>query len=384
MQPLSGAGVSEAVWFWQRTVSPHMAGLATALAARGIPTTYVTQAMLSADRVALGWEIPALGDVRLLVAADRSAVLAAVAEAPSDSLHICQGLRANGLVEIAQRALAARHLRQWVVMETVDDASWKGLLRRGLYRAHLLRSRDRVGAFLATGAETPDWLIARGAPRERVFPFAYFLSPPKTIASPTTADGRFRVLFVGQLVHRKRLDLLIDALGRVGSDAVELVVAGAGELEAELRERAFRTLGDRVRWLGRQSQGSIAAIMASADCLVLPSRFDGWGAVASEALLVGTPVICSAGCGCREAVERSGGAVFATGDVDDLAARIQKKMALGRVSPSARTSLATWARALGAEAGADYLRDIIAYCSGQQQPRPIAPWLKTPAWELIH
>ena len=34
-----------------------------------------------------------------------------------------------------------------------------------------------------------------------------------------------------------------------------------------------------------------------ADNLVLPSSHDGWGAVTTEALMVGTPVICSDTCG---------------------------------------------------------------------------------------
>ena len=43
--------------------------------------------------------------------------------------------------------------------------------------------------------------------------------------------------------------------------------------------------------------------MAAADVLVLPSRFDGWGAVVNEALMVGTPVICSDRCGASDVIE---------------------------------------------------------------------------------
>lgn len=356
-----------------------MAGLAAALAARGIATTYVAQEALSQDRVALGWRIPSLGQARLLFATDKPAIEAVIAEAPAESLHICQGLRANGLVGTAQRALAARRLRQWVVMETVDDEGWKGWLRRWIYRVHVLASRRWISAFLATGAATREWLIARGAPRDRVFPFAYFLPRSEAAFADAPTPERFRVLFVGQLIERKRLDLLIESLGRIGPRAFELVVVGAGELEERLREHASRKLGGSLTWMGRQRLEAIPAIMASVDCLVLPSRFDGWGAVASEALMAGTPVICSAACGCREAVKQSGGEIFATDNIDDLTARLVSRIDRGSVSSPQRRVLATWARVLGAEAGADYLKKLIAHTEGSLDHPPPAPWMAAPA-----
>lgn len=363
------------VWFWQRTISPHMAGLASALADSGVPTTYVAERTLSADREAQGWEVSPLGQARLAFAPDRPAVRALVAEAPADSVHICQGLRANGLIGTAQRALAARAIEQWVVMETVDDSGWRGWVKRGLYRAHLRAGRFRASGLLASGADTPDWLVRRGARPDRTFPFAYFLSdaPPRSL-KPAGPDTAFRFVFVGQFIERKRLDLLVGALSRIENPQFELVVAGSGPLEGPLRDLAVRRLGSRVTWLGRQTRSAIPDILSSADCLVLPSRFDGWGAVASEALLVGTPVVCSDGCGCRDVVRLSGGDVFAAGDEADLAATLASRMEKGRPHPHQRAGLRLWAKCLGGEAGADYLKDILAFVSGRRGEAPTPPW----------
>ncbi len=109
------------VWFWQRIVTPHMAYLAIALADRGIEVVYITEEAMAPERVALGWSAPVLKGVHLEFAASSGAVGTLVASASADSVHICQGVRSNGLVHEAQRALARRKLRQWVVMETVDD-----------------------------------------------------------------------------------------------------------------------------------------------------------------------------------------------------------------------------------------------------------------------
>lgn len=367
--------MSDHIWFWQRIVSSHMAGLASALAAQGFDVTYVAERPISSERAAQGWEVPDLGAARLLFAPDAEAAKALVEGAPEGSIHICQGLRANGLVSVAQKTLATRGLRQWVIMETVDDSGWKGALKRLWYWCLILRYRSRIDGILATGHATSGWLAALGMPEERIFPFTYFLSD---IVVPSILDMRsdesFRVLFVGQLIERKRLDVLIEALARLNMSKVELVVIGTGPLEHELRERAALKLGGCVTWLGLRPQSDIPRCMAEADCLVLPSRHDGWGAVVSEALMAGTPVICSDHCGAAGVVEASGcGGVFPSGDVSALASMLGAQIALGRQLSIQRAALATWARCLGAEAGAGYLAAVLRNKeSGAEAPQP--PW----------
>lgn len=370
--------MAEPVWFWQTMVSPHMAGLAGALAAQGREVTYVASEPLSAERAALGWQVPYLGAAGLLFAPDRAAVEALVAGAPAKSVHICQGLRGNGLVRHAQRALALRGLSQWVVMETVEErgrlSAWAKRLE---YRRLILCWRSRLAGILATGHRTPEWLAQRGMPPERVFPFAYFLTdvPMSSVHALPRSARRYRVLFVGAFVELKRLDHVVEALAALAGMAdVELWVAGSGPLEAEWRALAEGRLPNRVCWLGRLPSHEVSGVMSEADCLVLPSRHDGWGAVISEALMVGTPVICSDRCGAAEVVLRSGhGGVFRAGDVADLTRLLRREVTAGPVSSEQRAALAQWAGCLGAAAGADYLAEILAWKPGA--PRPLAPWL---------
>ena len=73
---------------------------------------------------------------------------------------------------------------------------------------------------------------------------------------------------------------------------------------------AASLLPNRVQWFGKFPMSEVAKKMADADCLVLPSLHDGWGAVVSEALIAGTPVICSDACGSAGVVEASVWVVF--------------------------------------------------------------------------
>lgn len=373
-----GALSNWCVWFWQRMVTPHMAHLAIALAERGVEVVYVAEEVMAPERQALGWTAPDLKGVRFACVASEADVVALVNTAPAESVHICQGVRSNGLIRKAQRLLARRKLRQWVIMETVADEGWRGVLRRLEYRRLFAMQRSLIGGVLAIGQNTPEWLIKRGVPPYKVFPFAYFLQDAEscTYAAREPAGQRVGFIFVGRFDENKRLSALIEALATFDLDRFELSVVGAGPLESELRSLAEHSLPGHVNWIGRLPQNEVSTAISQADCLVLPSRRDGWGAVVSEALMVGTPVICSDGCGAAGAALASGsGLVFRRDQIHELISCVDEVLARGPLSSEHRLSLATWGASLGARAGAKYLAEIInhMYCKGE---RPPVPWLQ--------
>ena len=110
------------------------------------------------------------------------------------------------------------------------------------------------------------------------------------------------------------------------------------------------------------------------DCLVLPSHHDGWGAAASEALMTGTPVICSDNCGSSIVVKASGvGGVFLSNNVKALATILKKQYNAGKLTINERKKIARWARCLGAMAGAKYLNLIL---TSKDKNLIIEPWKK--------
>lgn len=371
--------VSLNIWFWQRIVSPHMAELAVALARSGAVVTYVAENEMSEDRKQQGWKSPALLNVRKELVNSPEAVANLVNSAPADSIHICQGVRANGLVGDAQAAISMRGLRQWVVMETVEDTGWRGLVKRIAY-SHIFRKKQHaLDGILANGHRTADWIAARRVPQSKIFSFSYFLPNSLTHNSRVArAPGPFRFMFAGQLIQRKRVDWLIKALSEFKNKDFELWIVGAGPEEASLQELSKNTLEVKVRWFGKLPLPEVPAVMAQADCLVLPSAHDGWGAVASEALMVGTPVICSDACGVAGVVRKAGhGGVFPVGDLNDLTALLAERLAHGPIQAELRKEISDWARCLGADAGADYLHQVLLFSQKGNGPRPIAPWDKT-------
>jgi glycosyltransferase involved in cell wall biosynthesis len=104
-----------------------------------------------------------------------------------------------------------------------------------------------------------------------------------------------RFLYSGSLIHRKGVDLLVDAFNTVleeGHDAC-LTLMGHGELEKELRSKVKDAHRDKVVFLGFKDWHELPAVYARHDVLVAPSRYDGWGLIVIEGLAAGMPVIAT-------------------------------------------------------------------------------------------
>ncbi len=364
------------VWIWQQMLTPHMAYFAESLSRLGHSVTYIITELVSEKRRLSGWQVPELKNAKVEIVTNSDQIHSLLLSVTSNSVHLCEGLRRNGLVGTAQLILASRGFKYWIHMETLDDASFVGLIKRPFYRALLFLKRNEIAGVLAIGHRTVEWLINRGCSPDRVFPFAYFLQPiglDERISRK--ASLMFRFIFVGRLISLKRLDLLFHALGCQSHD-YELVVVGDGPMRSEWQRLGESLLPGMIQWNGKALMSEVPALISSADCLVLPSRHDGWGAVVSEALMMGTPAICSDACGSAEVVRCSEvGGVFRSGDPLSLSRLISRELAKGRMPLEERFQLSQWAQCLSAVSGAQYFDAILdSYYSKASARKPIPPW----------
>ena len=188
-EPISSPAEWEIV-FWQCIVSIHQASLVAALAAMsGVKVTYVAEEMVSASRQKLGWSVPSLGAAELVLVDSPQAVAQLLPRFSAQAIHICQGLRSNGLVGAAQKLLRQRKARILINVETIDDHGLLGIIKRALYAFIVARALPWADSMLVIGAKTPGWFVRRGFPESRVFPFAYFLDLP-TAANVPGAEAR--------------------------------------------------------------------------------------------------------------------------------------------------------------------------------------------------
>jgi len=121
--------------------------------------------------------------------------------------------------------------------------------------------------------------------------------PSATSAQPWP-DGRLRVLFVGRLDRQKGIDVLYDAMRQLGDRASALVVGSAVVADERVAEPPANV--HVTGWLPRDR---IATHYANAQVLVVPSRWEGFGLVAVEAMRAGRAVVASRVGGLPEVVE---------------------------------------------------------------------------------
>ena len=155
----------------------------------------------------------------------------------------------------------------------------------------------------------------------------------------------FTLLFVGRLVSRKRAGLAIEALAAADTDDVELLIAGTGRLDADLKRLAReRGVADQVRFLGYVPDEELPLLYASVDATLFTSNYEGFGLVFMESLASGTPVIGTPVGGIPDIVEDGVTGYVCPHDAAAIGDRIAALSAdpekLGAMSGAARDAVA--------------------------------------------
>lgn len=273
-----------------------------------------------------------------LVAAECWAVARAVVRFRPDVVHahwiVPQGLVATAMAPLVPRVVttlggdlyaldssALRRLKGWV-------------LRRA--RAVTVMNEDMRRRVVDLGAEPP---------RVSVLPMGADISAvPERPPSATRSDRGVRLLFVGRLVEKKGLGVLLDALRTVPTGLpLSLEVVGDGPLRGRL-ERAAEGLP--VTFSGQLGRAQLMRRYVDSDVVVVPSVLaasgdqDGLPVALLEAMAAGCAVVASDLPGLNEAIEHDvSGLLVPPGDqaalasaLSELASDDARRLAMGRAA----------------------------------------------------
>lgn len=264
--------------------------------------------------------------------------------------------------------------------------AWQNRILRSVEKRYL----DGVDAFVFNSRFTRQtvWgLTAGDRPHAVAPPGGDRLEPrptPRSIALWAQDSGPLRLLFLGNIIPRKGLLPLIDALAGLPRDIWSLRVAGRLDMDRfhvrRVRNALWdRGLADRVQLLGPRQGSLLADELARAQVLCMPYAYEGFGMATVEAQGFGLPVI-----GCRAGATRDlvsdgiDGYLVAPGDhaaVRRAVAHLhQDRTDLAKISLAARRRFErhpTWAESMGRLA--DFLENLAAACAGRASARETAP-----------
>jgi glycosyltransferase involved in cell wall biosynthesis len=291
-----------------------------------------------------------------------------ISELEDDVIHVFGGFSTTRALNNTLKYLIKNKARVFVQTESYNFTTLKGIfgILKFYFKRIFLRQFNVEGVF-AMGKIGVVFFSKVFLNFKNVYPFAYFTGENKF--SDSDQNNTFKIIFVGQLIRRKGIDLLLKSLSQIDRN-YKLDIIGNGVLQNELENFVkSNNLSDSVKFLGSVNNEEVKSHIANSDLLILPSRFDGWGAVVNEALMSGTPVITSKRCGSSVLVANNRGLVVKSNSVKSLRNAISEQIEKGCVTNELRNDIISWSKCLSGKSAAEYFIECIV------NKKTIAPWL---------
>lgn len=295
---------------------------------------YVYDARIVQSLRDTGWEIDVIGLEGRFPEPDAVASHAldsALTRLPDGSRAVVDGLAMGGLPAIIERH-ASRLSIVALVHHPLSDETGLGAPEQQRFRISETRALAAVEGVIVTSVYTARRLADFDVPAERIA----VIEPGVEIGAlagdhqadsqkveDQQSDAIPRLLCVATITPRKGQDLLIEALAELAELPWQCQLVGAldraDRYVAQVREAIARHgLETRIELLGSQPGERLPALYAQADLFVLPSHYEGYGMVITEALAHGLPVVTTTGGALAHTLPDAAGIKVAPGDVGAL------------------------------------------------------------------
>lgn len=322
--------------FWQNCLSPHQLPYIVRLMddERVDEVIVIAGESVSDERKKMGWSVAQYEGVercKIYVAPSDDIVRQLMECRQKDSWHLFSGIRADAFVFKCLQISLSYHLRRGIVTERPNTYDFKHNIPNAKpYWMHKLRFmlQDKkyakhIEVVFAMGQEAVAYFQSLHMVW-KVFPFCYCTLSAKVGAKPLQADRLPQYLYCGSLSARKDPLAIARGLSWLNKESIhgKLKMIGDGPMRSKIEKYvAIHNLEGKILLLGTKRQTEVPTYMQQADIFILPSLYDGWGAVINEALQAGCYVICSDACGASDLIceDSKLGVVFAHGEYKQLA-----------------------------------------------------------------
>ncbi len=160
--------------------------------------------------------------------------------------------------------------------------------------------------YMSSGSMCDEYLIESGARLEDIYRYNFTSIVAKDLREPPViTQGRREailkryglkdkiVISVGQFIHRKGFDLLLDMWGHVQAPDASLLIVGGGPKRKQYEKYIKENNIQNVVLVDFIPSAKLYELMRLSRLFVFPSRYDIWGMVIGEAMACGLPVLSS-------------------------------------------------------------------------------------------
>ncbi|WP_155864512.1 glycosyltransferase family 4 protein [Deinococcus ficus] len=334
---------------WQPVHSPHQFALINALSRHEgqYDVVLVVSREVGEMRAGLNWGTEKYEHVQVHQAPSPAEIDLLVKHHPTESVHIFSGLEADAIGKAALNACIRHGAKVAIMAEspTHQGPTLKGLATRVKYARLAVRYRRFISHLFTIGAATPRFYESVGFKGVRMVPFGYYIDHPRRTPAPREGNT-VRLLFVGRASPAKGGELLLNALAQVSGDWHLTLVTQGPERPTWETQVSRLGLSDRVQFTDFEANEQVQQRMANSDLLILPNTGkEGWGAVVNEALLQGTPVLCTTWTGAQDLVRAApGGGKVVKPQLEDLKLGLQAFVDQGPRTSEMRATTSSWAQ----------------------------------------
>lgn len=304
--------------FFQNCLSPHQIPYIRECAEdERVEKVYFVMPRIDYDmRAGMGWSNDKLLDeptIEFVLKPDDNKVRLLLDITGKDIRCLFSGIRADADVFRWLNISLGFNVKRYIITEPpyiFDKPLWMHYVRFFLQDYKYVKYIDGVFAI----GESCEKYYRSISKRWKVFPFIYVTE--SFDVEPVSLHDDMKVLYVGSLSERKNVKVLIEAMK--GLHKVQLNIVGDGEKRRKL-EVLSKEYAINADFLGTMPMKDIPNEMQKNDVLVLPSLYDGWGAVVNEALTQGLYVVCSDMCGAKDLLhDKKLGVTFKNNKSKDL------------------------------------------------------------------
>ena len=195
--------------------------------------------------------------------------------------------------------------------------AWQNAIYRLIERRYL-RSVDGFIFNSSTTREVVDALAGSGKPHLVAYPptdrFGDGLSADAgqaagLIRARSMENSPLRILFIGNVIHRKGLHTLLTALAHMPPGCCQLDIVGSLTIDPEyalnIQKMAGKLVPDFVTFHGALNNDPLVGMLRAAHVLVVPSSYEGFGIVYLEGMAFGLPAIGTTSGAASEIIAKS-------------------------------------------------------------------------------
>ncbi len=189
--------------------------------------------------------------------------------------------------------------------------------------------------WLSTGNETTKYLIHYGAKKEYIYVYPFTSLYKKDILDKplnkvekellkkelNVTDNKI-VIFVGQMIYRKGIDVLLEAIKYISKDVKFYIIGGKPKKEYinYINEHQLTN----VCFFDFMNKELLFKYYQISDLFVLPTREDIWGLVINEAMANGLPIITTDKCVAGKELINNNGYIVSVNNSSEIAHKIDE------------------------------------------------------------